>query len=492
MSDFKYGKPTSLLPELGIWTTIAIVVGAVVGSGIFKKTAYMSYYTGSPEIIIIIWIVTGIITLFGALTNAEISSMIPKTGGQYIYFQKMYGDFIAFLYGWAIFIVIQTGSIASITYIFSETANYYLHFPKFPLTIEQGIYLYIPFIGSIYPLKDFGIKLFTIFIILFLTTVNYFGVKFGGRLSAVFTLAKVLAIIIIVLIVTLFGTGDFSNFYVDASSSTIYKGSILSGITYGIMAAFWAYDGWNNITYIGEEVKNSKRTIPIALISGTIIVIIVYLLINFAYIYVLPVEKMANIYSANRTSVIAYEVVNIAIGSIGSALVTIAILLSTFGTSNGTIMVSARVYFAMSREGLFFNSIGKIHNKFRTPANALILQGVWASLLVISGSFDDLTDMLIFVSFIFYGLGAYGVFVLRRKMPNAPRPYKVIGYPFIPIIFIVFSFLFVILTLYFDIENYLKGETKIINSIFGLFLVFLGIPFYIYFKKKRIIEKTDI
>lgn len=491
MSDLKDEKTSKLLPQLGVWTTTAIVVGAVVGSGIFKKTAYMSYYTGSPEVIIIIWIITGIITLFGALTNAEITSIIPSTGGQYIYFQKMYGDFIAFLYGWSIFIVIQTGSIASITYIFSETSNYYLHLPRFPESIEQNIFVHLPFIGNIYPLKEIGIKLFTIFIILLLTAVNYFGVKFGGRLSAIFTFAKILAIVIIVFIVLVFGTGNFENFYVDASKSVMYKGSVFSGIIYGIMAAFWAYDGWNNITYIGEEVKKPKKTIPTALITGTLIVIAVYLLINFAYFYILPVDRMAEIYSSNRTSVIAYEVVNIAVGSVGSAIVTIAILLSTFGTSNGTIMVSARVYFAMSKEGLFFNSIGKIHKKFRTPSNALILQGVWSSLLVLSGTFDDLTDMLIFVSFIFYGLGAYGVFILRKKMPDVVRTYKVFGYPIIPIIFILFSFLFVIFTLYFDIENYIKGETKIINSIFGLFLVILGIPFYIYFKKKRLIEKID-
>ena len=246
-----------------------------------------------------------------------------------------------------------------------------------------------------------------------------------------------------------------------------------------LSGAFWAYDGWNNITYIAGEVKKPQRNIPLGIIFGISMVIVIYLLINLAYLYVLPIDIMA------KSTLVASDLAHKAVGPIGAAIVAAAVMISTFGTSNGTIMTSARVYYAMSKDSLFYNSIGKVHPKFRTPANSLVLQAVWSSILVLSGTFDILTDMLIFVSWVFYALGAFGDFVLRKKMPEVERPYKVIGYPYIPAIFVSFAFLFVIFTLYNDIVNYQENRTEIINSVFGIFLVLSGIPFYIYFLKKE-------
>jgi APA family basic amino acid/polyamine antiporter len=478
MSQNKGNEKLSLLPTLGLFTTIAIVVGAVIGSGIFKKPALMASQLGSPEWLIAVWVIAGVITLFGALTNAEIAGMITETGGQYIFFKEMYGDLTAYLYGWAMLAVVQTGSIASITYIFSEYTQYFFALPRFSQGIEQSFIIHIPFIGNIFPLENIGVKFLTIFVVFFLSGINYAGVLLGGRVSGFFTSAKVIVILVLVILGFAIGNGSFDNFWKDSPTLHLTGVGLFAGLTAAISGAFWAYDGWNNITYIAGEIKKPQRNIPLALTIGTIIVIVVYILINLAYLYILPVDKMAG------STLVASDVAQVVLGSVGGGFVAVAVMISTFGTSNGTIMVSARVYYAMSQKGMFYPIFGNVHQKYRTPGNALILQAIWTSLLVLSGTFDILTDMLIFVSWIFYGLGAFGVFVLRKKMPDRYRPYKVIGYPVIPAIFVIFATVFVVFTLYNDIQNYIEGKIQIINSLFGILLVGIGIPFYIYFKRK--------
>ncbi len=472
-----------LVQQLGLFTTITIVVGAMIGSGIFKKPAIMASQLGSPELLLLIWVVAGIITLFGALTNTEIAGMISETGGQYVYFEKMYGEFTAFLYGWAMLAVVQTGSIASITYIFAEYTQYFFPLPHLSEELEKSFILFIPFIGEVTPLANLGVKSLTILVVIFLTTVNYLGVKFGGGLTAFFTIMKVMAILFLVIFGFASGRGSFENFRADLTfqSSNV---SMFFGIIMAFSGAFWAYDGWNNITYISGEVKNPRRNIPMGLFFGTLIVIIVYLLINLVYLYILPIDEMVN------SKLVASDAAAKFLGVYGGGFIAAAVMISTFGTSNGTIMVSARVYYAMSKNKVFFDLYGKTHPKFHTPANSLVFQAVWTSLLVLSGTFDTLTDMLIFVSWIFYGLGAFGVFVLRKKMPEHPRPYKVFAYPFVPVIFVLFSIFFVVFTLYSDVinftnNNFAPGEPRIIKSLFGLLLVLLGVPFYIYFKYKN-------
>jgi APA family basic amino acid/polyamine antiporter len=469
----------TLVKQLGLFTVVAIAVGAVIGSGIFKKPALMAEHLGSPELLIFIWILAGFITLIGALSNAEVAGMIPETGGQYIYFQKMYGNLAAYIYGWAILAVIQTASIASITYVFSEYTEYFFKLPRFAKEIEESFSLYLPFIGSIFPLRDIGVKSLTIITICGLSAVNYLGIKYGGIVANLFTVAKVAAILILVAFGFMVGGGSVNNFVQDAPQYTGLGFGLMGAVVASLSAAFWAYDGWNNITYISGEVKNPQKSIPIALVLGTIIVISVYVLINLAYLYVMPLAEMA------KSKLVAADVAQKAIGPIGASFVAALVMVSTFGTSNGTIMVSARIYFAMARQKMFFSPIGIAHPKFHTPGNALLLQAIWSSALVMTGSFDNLTDMLIFVSWIFYAFGAVGVFVLRKKMPDAHRPYKVPGYPWLPAIFVIFAFAFVVLTLYEDISNYMSGKTEIINSTFGLFLTAIGIPLYYYFKKKN-------
>ena len=473
-----------LLRQLGLFVTITIVVGAVIGSGIFKKPAIMASQLGSPEMLLIVWLVAGIITFFGALTNTEIAGMITETGGQYVYFQKMYGDFVAYLYGWSMFAVVQAGSIASITYVFAEYTQYFFLLPRLPEATEKAFELYIPFIGYIYPLQNLGVKLLAIFVINFLSAINYYGVRFGGGVAAFFTTMKVTAILALVIIGFAAGNGSFEHF-TTASAVVHHEGwGMVLAFTAALSGAFWAYDGWNNITYIAGEVKQPQRNIPLGLFWGTIIVIVVYLLVNLAYLYILPIDVMA------KSTLVAADAAQAVMGNIGGGFIAAAVMISTFGTSNGTIMVSARVYYAMAEKKVFFPSLATIHPKFRTPSVSLVVQSIWTSILILSGTFDTLTDMLIFVSWIFYGMGAAGVFVLRKKMPDVERPYKVWGYPIVPAVFIVFSFFFVILTLYNDINNYLlnnfaPGEPRIIKSLFGLLFVAIGIPLYVYFKKRE-------
>lgn len=467
-----------LARKLTFFTATAIVIGAVIGSGIFKKPAYMADALGGPELMLIVWIIAGIVTYFGAITNAEVAGLLPKTGGQFIYFREMYGDLTAFLYGWAMFSVVQCGSIASITWVFSEYFEYFITLPRFPAGVEQSVTLFLPGIGTIYPLADFGVKSLTIIVLWFLTIVNYFGVKNGGRISEIFTSAKIVAIACLIIFCFVFADGSAANFTKDDPNFTYGTAGLIGAVIAALSAAFWAYDGWNNITYLAGEVKEPQKNIPRALAVGLVVVVGVYILINLAFLYVLPVSEMAN------SELVASDAARKAIGYTGGAIVAAFVMISTFGTSNGTIMASARLYYAMSKKNLFFRRLQKTHPRFKTPANSLLLQGTWASVLVISGSFDNLTDMLIFVSWVFYALGAYGLFILRKKMPDAERPYKVWGYPVVPIVFIIFACVFVIITLYNDIGNYYSGKSEIINSLFGIFLVSLGLPFYFAFKRK--------
>ena len=391
----------------------------------------------------------------------------------------MYGNLFAYIYGWSILAVIQTASIASITYVFAEYTEFFFQLPRFSKEIEESFRMYMPFVGWIYPLRDVGVKLLTAFTIMFLSGINYLGIKYGGYIADVVTWLKVLVMMLLVGFAFMYGGSSFTNFSTDLSTYQGLNIGTFSAVILALSAAFWAYDGWNNITYIAGEVKQPQRNIPLALIFGTVIIIVVYLSINLAYLYVLPINEMA------QSKLVAADMANRAIGGIGGAVVAALVMVSTFGTSNGTIMVSARVYYSMSKNGLFFKKFGEAHPKYHTPGNSLILQAIWASVLVFSGSFDDLTDMLIFVSWIFYAFGALGLFVLRRKMPDAPRPYKVPGYPYLPAIFVIFAFGFVIFTLYEDISNYMNGTSEMINSTFGLVLTAIGIPLYFYFKKKN-------
>ena len=455
-------KPkTELVRGLTLTAAIMIVAGSMIGSGIFRKPATMAAQLMSPELLLIVWLVAGIITFIGALCNAEVAGMIDATGGQYVYFQKMYGNFVSYLYGWSVFAVIQTGAGAAIAYVFGEYLGYFIKYPQLPESV-QNFSLYVPIVGNIFPFAEFGAKVSAILCILFLTGINYVGVIFGGAVQSFVTFIKIASIVLLSFLLLASGTGSLANISNGFSMPASSTSNIISLFGLAIAGAFWAYDGWNNLTFVAGEIKQPQRNVPLGLLFGTLIVVIVYMLVNVAYLYVLPIEKMA------QSPLVAATAAEFVFGSKGAILISIAVIISTFGALNGNILSTARVCFAMARNNMFIKSLDKIHPRYATPHTSLVAQGLWSCLLVLSGTFDTITDYVMFASWLFYMLGAYGVIVLRKKMPDVPRPYKVWGYPYTPMIFVIFSFLFLVNTLVSDYEN----------AAMGLLLILLGLPFY--------------
>ena len=459
-----------LLPRLGLYAASAVVVGSMIGSGIFKKSAVMAGHLHAPGWLLATWVLAGAITCAGALSNAEVAGMFPRAGGQYVYFRKAYNDFVAFLYGWAIFAVIQTGSIASIAYVFAEYLGYFIWLPRLSPELEGLSYhLFGPI--TITPLAHLGLKLLTVTVIALLTGLNTLGVALGGAIQSLFTTLKVAAVGALVLVTFGVGQGSIGNFSdpggVVPSLTAGGPWALIAGVGLALSGAFWSYDGWNNVTFLAGEVKDPTRNMPLALGLGTALVVGVYLLVNMAYLYMLPTAEMAG------SRLVAADVMQRVLGPVGGALISGLVVLSTFGSTNGSIMASARVSFAMAQDGLFFSALGRVHPRFRTPAVALAVQGVWASVLVFSGSFDQLTDMLIFVSWIFYALAALGVISLRSRMPDRHRPYRVWGYPMVPALFAAFAATFVVVTLTQNPRD----------ALMGLTLLAPGVLLYGYFKK---------
>jgi APA family basic amino acid/polyamine antiporter len=471
-----------LLPSLGLFTTTMMVIGGVIGSGIFKKPAVMAAQLGSPELLLFVWLLAGVITLFGALTNAEVASMLPETGGQYVFFDRMYGPFVAFLYGWAVFAVIQTGSIAALAYIFAEYAGQFVRLPEFPDSVASWS-VHIWCIGDIAPLKDIGTKALAAALIILLTTINYLGVKFGGLVQNIFTIAKVSVLLLLMAGAFLLPTGG-SVANLTAASSVIQPHglALAAAITAALQGAFWAYDGWNKVTYIAGEVKQPQRNIPRSLIIGLLLVTALYLLMNVGYSYVLPVDLMA------RSKLVAADVAERFFSGSGR-WIALGVMISTFGACNATTLATARVYFSMAQRNVAPQFLGRAHPRFHTPSASLVVQGIWSVLLLFSGTFDTLTDMLIFASWIFYAAGAYGVFVLRRKMPDAPRPYKVPGYPIIPWIFVLLAVVYLVFTVYKDIANcqeaIAQGKQWRVDSAFATGLVLIGAPLFFLFRRRE-------
>jgi basic amino acid/polyamine antiporter, APA family len=467
-----------LQKTLTLSACISIVVGAVIGSSIFMKPATMAAQTGSPVILLSVWVVAGIISLFGGMINAEIGCVLPVTGGQYVYFRHMYGDFFAFLYGWAGFIVINTAAIAAIAFVFAQYTEYFVSLPRLPASVEQSVQLTIPFVGKLFPLQAIGVKLLAVLVIVVITWINYASLKWGAGIQLFFTIVKVAALLVLVGVIFFSGKGSAQNFVTPAPDADFSAWGVIAGFIAATSGALAAYDGWNNLGFVAGEIKDPRRNIPRGLFIGIGICVVMYVLTNQAYVYMLPVEQM------QHSQLVAADALRLALGIGGGALIALLVMLSTLGASNGNILPCARIIFAMGAEKKFFTFTGKVHPRFHTPGNALWLQCGWACLLVFTGSFDMLTDMFVFITWIFYGFAAYGIFILRRKMPHAERPYKTWGYPVVPLIFIAFALLYFIITIYNDVSNYASGKAPVVNSILGLLLTLAGIPVYFYFRSK--------
>jgi basic amino acid/polyamine antiporter, APA family len=458
-----------LVRSLTLTAAIILVISNVIGSGVFKKVAPMSATLGSPIWVLACWAMAGLVTLFGALSNAEIAGMMAASGGEYVYFKRIYGRFMAFLYGWSVFAVIKTAAVSSIAYVFSQSLNAIFPLPHLPAAIEQYSVL-----GIFKPLENIGVKGITIGLIIFLTFWNTRGLKGGARLSTLVTWCVIAGLAGIVVSGLAFGGGHMHNMTLHTDAYQPHGFTFVKAVFASMLAAFWAYEGWNTIGFLGGEIHNPNRNIPLSLAGGMAVIIIAYLLVNFTYLYVLPIDQMTAVYQS-QNEIAGVSVVRHFAGNTGATLLSVLILVTTFGCTNSTIIPPPRIYQVMSGDGLFFKGMSDIHPRFNSPNKALWLQAFWACMLVLSGSFDQLTDMLVFVVFFFYGATSLGVFILRSREPEAERPYKVWGYPVVPAFFILFCVALVIITCF----------TNPREAGLGAVFVGTGVPLYFWWNGRR-------
>jgi APA family basic amino acid/polyamine antiporter len=501
-------RPIKLEQSLGLFSSTALVIGSMIGSGIFIVDADIARATDSPALFLGAWIVTGILTMIGALSYGELAAMMPKAGGQYVYLRESLGHLWGFLYGWTLFIVIQTGSIAAVCMAFGKFLGVF--FPTISTTHWLWHIAHIPsfpvgpmVLGNM----DIGVNtanLVGIFVIFFLAIVNTFGVKLGALIQNVFTSAKALSMAALILLAFTIGSNitareanlgaHWSQLWKNAGWHSLHPVQMgAGGLTVWVnllvilavvqVGSLFSSDSWNNITFTAGEVKNPKRNIPLSLVLGTGFVIAVYFLASLGYLMVLPLHG-----DPNGATTLARGIQYAAEDRVGTATLeqifhsggaywmAAAILISTFGCANGLSMAGARVYYAMSQDGLFFmKAVGKLHPRYKTPAAGLLVQACWATVLCISGSYSQLLDYIIFAVLVFYILTIVGLFVLRFKRPNADRPYKAFGYPVLPALYIAMA-----TWICFVLLRYKPQYTWP-----GLALVLLGIPVYLLWTRQN-------
>lgn len=420
----------------------------------------MSQQLGSEKYILLAWISAGVVTMIGAFTYAGLATVTSKTGGIYEYLRLAFGDFISFLFGWSFFTIAGSGAIAALAFIFSQSVNSLIEFPNLFTSLRDFS------IGNfIFPFADSGVKLFAIIIVTMLTWVNCRGLKPGALLNNIVTIAKISGILLLMIAGFLYTKTPAAESTI--TSPVISNTSFISNLLAAMLSALWAYDGWANITFITGEIKDPRRNLPYAIVGGVTIATLLYVLVNYSYMQVLSTAQLAN---TTQNQIAGVRVAGIIMGNTGAVIISLLIMTCTFGAVNACIMVYPRLYYRMAQEQRFFKKAAIIHSSFRTPYIALIWSGVWSCVLIISGTFDLLTNLVVFSSYIFFGLTGYALIKLKRKGLITA---KVIGYPVTPVLFMLFALAL--------ITNTLITETK--QSIIGLLLVLSGLPFYWYFKR---------
>ena len=452
-------KPIELRRDLGLWGAAAIVVGTVIGSGIFLVPRAMVLRVGSVEMVFAVWIFGGLLSLAGALSYAELAAAMPEAGGEYVYLREAYGPLWSFLYGWTQMWVAKSGSIATLA-----TAFFYYLTTFFPQLDGVFYTIALPIGPGGGPLEMRWGQLLAMALILLLAGVNYFGVKFGGGVQVVVTVIKIALIAFIVVAGLAWGHAHA------ASAGPPPAVLTFAGFFAALVAALWAYDGWNNVSMVASEVRQPQRNLPLALIWGTAAVIAIYLLANAAYFYVLSPSEVAG---SNR---VAAEMMRKVAGSWGAAAVSVAAMISIFAALNGSILAGSRVPYAMARDGLFFAPVARVHPAFRTPSVSILVLSAWSAVLVLSGRYEQLFTYVIFASWILYGMTTAAVLVLRRKQPNLTRPYRTLGYPVVPVLFVLVAAVLVLSTLVDSPRE----------SLLGLVLIAAGLPFYFHWKSRSI------
>jgi APA family basic amino acid/polyamine antiporter len=437
---------TRSLPRvLSLWDIISLVVGGVIGSGIFLVPKDMAAAVGAPLLILAVWVAGGLLSMFGALSFGELGASMPEAGGAYVYLREAYGPVVSFLFGWTLFLVIDSGAVATLAVAFSS--KYLPHF--FPLTPALQ-------------------HLIAVVFILFLVVMNYIGVRSGANLQNVLTAIKFIGLLGVCVAIFVFGKGSTANFI--QSGGATPSGGMLGAFGVALVASLWAYKGWEAATYSGGEMKNPQRTLPWGILIGSVICVVLYLIAQLAYFYVMPAARIA------LSDRIAAEAMEIAVGGIGASIISFIILFSIMGAANQNFVCSPRVYYAMAKDGVLFDKLSAVHPKYLTPHVSILALGAWSIFLALfSGTFEQLFTYVVFGQWIFFGLTVGAVIVLRKKRPDLPRPYKTWGYPVTPAIFIIAS-------LYIAVTALISQP---LNALAGLGLILLGLPVYFLVKKGR-------
>jgi len=450
---------TELKRDLGPWTAAAIVVGTVIGSGIFLVPKTMVQGVGTARMVAVVWVVGGLLSLAGALSYAELAAAIPEAGGEYAYLREAYGPLWGFLYSWTQMWVAKSGSIATLA------TGFFVYLANFFPPLETVFYtLPLPLGPHGGPLELRYGQLFAIGLILSLGLLNYCGVKVGGNVQVAVTVLKLALIGFIVVAGLTYGRPVAAALAAHPAATLTFSGFVAA-----LVAALWAYDGWNNVSMVASEIRDPQRNLPRALIWGTTAVIGVYLLANAAYFHVLSAAEVGG------SQRVAAEMMRRIAGAPGAAAVSVAAMISIFAALNGSILSGARVPYAAARGGYFFSAIGRVNPRFRTPGVSILTLSAWSAVLTLSGKYDDLFNLVIFASWILYGMSAAAVLVLRKKQPNLPRPYRTAGYPVVPILFVLAAVVLILTT----------AVQRPRESAMGIGVIVIGLPFYLYWKKRN-------
>jgi len=472
-------RSTGLVTGLGLFDCTTLVMGSMIGSGVFIVAADVSRQVRSPGLFFLCWVISGLMTVIAAVSYGELAGMMPRAGGQYIYLREAFGPLYGFLYGWTLFLVIQTGTVAAVAVAFGKFLGVFV-----PWVSAETILLNlgtVPLFGHAVALTVSSQQLIAILVLFFLSMLNVFGLRVGAGVQNVFTVLKVGALIGVIVLGIVWASGHPVPV---ASVQGFWQGAhwdlaTLTVVSVALVGPLFSSDAWNNVTFTGSEVTNPRRNLPLSLFLGTTSVCTIYLLCNWAYYRVLPffgtphggLMQQGIQYAAEDR--VAIAVAQVMLGGRGAGLMAAAIMVSTFGCANGMLLAGARVYYAMAKDGLFFSSVGRVHSRYHTPASSLMVQAVWAAILTLTGSYNELLDYVIFAVVLFYILTIAGIFRLRRTQPDAPRPYRAWGYPVLPLLYIAFAS-FVELAL-------LTHKTG--RSFAGLSIVAIGIPVYYFWRR---------
>ncbi len=453
----------SLVRGLGLLDSTTLIVGSVIGSGIFVAPSIMAGYVQTPGLLLGLWVIGGILTLFGALAYGEMAAALPRAGGQYVFLKEAFGPLWGFLYGWTFLLAINTGFIAAVAVAFAKYLG-----------------VFVPAVGEGTVLFHVGRYAFTtaqavgLVVIAALTWINVTGLRTGALVQNVFTIAKVAAVAVLVVLAVASGKGAIDHFSPLAGTALGPEGlkmGLFAALGVAMSKALFAYDAWNSVTFAAEEMREPEKNLPRALVLGTLGIMAVYCSAVAVYLYMVPIQEMF----AVKDNRIAAEAAQRMIGAPGAAFIAVAIMVSTFGCVNGLILAGARVLYAMGRDRLFFRRVADVHPTYRTPAAALLLQGAVAAVLTLTGTYSDLLTLTAFASLLFNTLTVVGLFVLRRRRPDLPRPYRAWGYPVLPVLYILVSVFF--------LYNILVGDPW--YSGMGLVLAALGVPAYAYWSRQR-------